>query len=102
MAIRSPVPAVSKTLFKVSGEDTAFNQFQDQVLGILNAFMKKQGQSIGAAPQYTSASRPSPSGTLDGLVIRLKDPSTAEKLQVCLSDNRGAFYWVDIVSGPTV
>jgi hypothetical protein len=100
MALRSPPQPVSKTLFKVAGEDVAFNQFQDQVIGILNAFMKKQGEKTGAVEQYTTASRPAPSASMDGIVIRLKDTGAAEVLQVCLSSADGSFHWVDIVAGP--
>jgi len=101
MAIpRTPIPSTSKPLFKVPGKDSAFNQFQDQALGTLNDFMKKQGEKTGAATQFTSASRPAASALVNGLLIRLKDPGAAEKLQVCLSSADGSFHWVDIVAGP--
>jgi hypothetical protein len=88
-----------KVLHKVQSEDPVLNRFQDQVLGVLNPFMKAASGAIGATPQADTASLPPPSATVAGKMYRVRDPGQPEVMKVCLADKNGVFSWQEVGAG---
>ncbi len=43
---------------------------------------------------YTTASRPTPSATWAGILIRVYDPPDAESIQCCIRKGNGSWSWV--------
>ena len=95
----SPLIGQPKAVSRVKSEDPALNLFQDQLLAVLNPFMKQIAQAVGATPQVDSASLPAPSASVAGQVYRVKDPGKQEVLKVCLAGPTGAYAWSEVGAG---
>lgn len=48
------------------------------------------------APQYTTAARPAASSANEGMLIRVKDTSSPEQVQVCVTTSAGAYEWITV------
>jgi hypothetical protein len=95
-----------KVVQRIPSEDPVFNQFQDQLLMILNAFIREvkgagnvnqttvTNVEVAALQQYTTASRPAAGATYAGALIRVKDTSLPEQVQCCMETSIGTFEWV--------
>lgn len=88
-----------KVLHKVQSDDPVLNRFQDQVLGVLNPFMKSASGAIGSTPSADTASLPPPSATVAGKTYRVKDPGKAEVMKVCLANANGVYSWQEVGAG---
>ena len=75
------------------------NRFQDQLLGVLNPFMKQIAAALGSMPQVDSASLPAPSASVAGEIYRVKDSGQQEVLKVCLAGPTGVFAWTLVGAG---